>query len=44
MLASEVLKTSEKRKDSLIELIGAGPIGSKTLDNVESIEGALQAR
>ena len=44
VLAPEVPVTPKRRKDSLVTLIGAGAIGSKSLDAVENVEDAMQTR
>lgn len=43
-MAPEVPVIPKRRKDSLVKLIGAGAIGSKTLDGVENVEDAMQAK
>lgn len=44
ILAPEVPVTPKRRKDSLVKLIGADAIGSKSLDGVENVEDAMQAK
>ncbi|CAN0268858.1 unnamed protein product, partial [Ectocarpus sp. 12 AP-2014] len=44
LLASDAPASPKRRKDSLAQLIGTAPIGSTTIDGVENIADAMQAR
>lgn len=44
VIVSDTPATPVARKDSLALLIGAGPLGSKALDAVESIEEAMRTK
>lgn len=43
-LSAEGVPDPAARKDSLAELIGAAPLASAAMDNVESVEEAIEAR